>query len=199
MLNIYVCLHLVKILFTEQQSCKTTSFNTFICNHHPRFDTSLKIMIFASSMIGVFLGLAIVTKAHFTLQFPAAIGPYDDTKLIDGPCDGYDPTSASVFQDWPWRGEAVTLLTTHPVVTWDFNAALFSSVTKSQSSFIPLTETLQQNNGTGYLCFGQVPGKKEWVGQKAIVQIIQHAPDGDLTSVCLHLFILIIIRYALTL
>ncbi|KAH7327211.1 hypothetical protein BKA65DRAFT_566553 [Rhexocercosporidium sp. MPI-PUGE-AT-0058] len=139
-------------------------------------------MISSSSTIALVFGLAAVAKAHYTLQFPEPIGPYNDEQLTNGPCDGYDPTTASNFQDWPWRGEAVTLLTTHPVVTWSFNVALFSSVSKSQSSFMPMTEDIKQNNGTGYLCLGQVPGKKEWVGEKAIVQVIQHAPDGDLTS-----------------
>lgn len=140
-------------------------------------------MMSVTSTLAVLLGLSAVAKAHFTLEVPAPIGPYSDVDLIKGPCDGYDPTTVTTFQDYPWRGQGWGLITTHPSVIWEFNAALFSTVTKSQSSFVPLAENAKQNTGTGFLCLGPVPGKKEWVGQKAIVQIIQHAPDGALTTV----------------
>lgn len=140
-------------------------------------------MFSRTSTLTVLLGLAVAAKAHFTLEVPAPIGPYSDVNLINGPCDGYDPTTATTFQDYPWSGQGWGLITTHPSVIWEFNAALFSTVTNSQSNFIPLSENIQQTTGTGFLCLGSVPGKKEWVGQKAIVQIIQHAPDGALTSV----------------
>ncbi|PMD32495.1 hypothetical protein L207DRAFT_609865 [Hyaloscypha variabilis F] len=133
---------------------------------------------------GLLLGATAIANCHFTLQYPNAIGTYNDALEGTGPCDSDDPTkvTASQFQNWPWQGEAVVLITTHPNVTWNFNVALFSEVTNDQSHFIPLTEDVRQYNGTGILCFGQVPGKKEWVGKQAIVQILQHAPDGVLST-----------------
>lgn len=140
-------------------------------------------MHFQTSKVGIALSISAAVNAHYTLVYPNPIGTYSDVDMPIGPCDGYDPTTVTTFQDYPWRGEALSLFTTHPSVIWNFNVALFSDVKNDQSAFIPMTENVQQNNGTGELCFGQVPGKKEWVGQKAIIQMIQNAPDGKLYTV----------------
>jgi hypothetical protein len=167
-------------------SCHSRSLLSFIANRSFKIESAKET---CSSKITTkqvcFSVLQLLQTATSLFSYPNAIGTYNDALEGTGPCDSYDPTkvTASQFQNWPWQGEAVVLITTHPNVTWNFNVALFSEITNDQSHFIPLTEDVRQYNGTGILCFGQVPGNKEWVGKQAIVQILQHAPDGVLSTV----------------
>ncbi|ORX98865.1 hypothetical protein BCR34DRAFT_576858 [Clohesyomyces aquaticus] len=118
------------------------------------------------------------TSAHFVLFDPVSLG-YDDVNEVVGPCDGFNPTDRSTgVTDWPIGGAGFTILSTHPNVTWDINAALLSDPT----NFVPLVPVLAQQ-GVGFFCEPQIPGNPAWVGQDAILQLIQHAPDGLLYQV----------------
>jgi len=68
----------------------------------------------------------------------------------------------------------------HPVVTWEYKAALLWSLGDWKS----LTPVLNQTAGVGYFCEPEMPGLREWVGLPAVLQVIQHGPDGDLYQVC---------------
>jgi hypothetical protein len=124
---------------------------------------------------GITLAFVAVTKAHFALRYPKALGLYDvDMTIL--PCDNFDPnTAGTVFSNYPWQGSAMRITTTHPHVTWEFNVALMSDY----PNFVPLAMNIKQIDGVADMCFGQIPGKKEYVGQKAVIQIKQHATDGN--------------------
>jgi hypothetical protein len=124
--------------------------------------------------------LAGVSNAHFVLQIPTSIGY---TSALEGtaPCGSYSPTDRSKgVTNWPLGGSAVKVLTTHSHSTWDFKIALLSNT----ASWIPVTRVLDQS-GVGYLCEPQIPGLAAWVNQDAVLQVIQHATDGDLYQVWL--------------
>ncbi|KAH8650811.1 hypothetical protein BGZ60DRAFT_349435, partial [Tricladium varicosporioides] len=119
------------------------------------------------------LGLTSLSTAHFVLQYPISLG-YDDAIENVFPCDGFNPANRSTgVTDWPIGGSAVLVLTTHPDVTWDINAALLSDLT----TWRPIVPVLAQQ-GFGLFCEPQIPGPPEWVGQEAVLQLVQHAPNG---------------------
>jgi hypothetical protein len=125
------------------------------------------------------LGLASLSTAHFVLMIPTSLG-YDDEKESQAPCGSYNPLDRSTgVTDWPVGGHSVGLLSTHGSVTWEINAALISG---GATTFVPLVLPFAQR-GVGDVCFGAVPGNPAWVGQDAVVQLIQHAPDGNLYQV----------------
>ncbi|KAF3165573.1 hypothetical protein TWF788_000730 [Orbilia oligospora] len=119
------------------------------------------------------VGLASLTSAHFFLETPIAIG-FDDLTLTEAPCGGFDPTDRSAgVTEWPVLGYPIALITTHLNVNWTFRAALLSDVTNWVDIFPRIHQT-----GIAEFCLPEVPGIEAWIGQDAVVQIIQEAPDG---------------------
>ena len=113
------------------------------------------------------------------LQYPLSLG-YDDALEATGPCDTFDPTARTDASNFIVEGEAILVLTTHPNVTWNINAALVSDPT----NFVPITEDVWQK-GVGYFCFSPIVPSipASWIGQPAVLQLRQHAPDGTLYQV----------------
>ncbi|KAH7327213.1 hypothetical protein BKA65DRAFT_369781, partial [Rhexocercosporidium sp. MPI-PUGE-AT-0058] len=125
------------------------------------------------------LSLSAVVTSHFILQVPLSLG-FDDVKEIISPCDGFNPLDRSGgVTDWPVAGSSVMVLSTHLNVMWEFNAALLSDIAAGTPTWRPITLQLAQQ-GVGSFCEPQIPGPREWVGLDAVLQIIQHAPDGAL-------------------
>ncbi|KAF3316875.1 hypothetical protein TWF173_000878 [Orbilia oligospora] len=119
------------------------------------------------------VGLASLTGAHFFLETPIAIG-FDDLTLTEAPCGGFDPTDRSAgVTEWSVLGYPIALITTHLNVNWTFRAALLSDVTNWVDVFPRIHQT-----GIAEFCLPEVPGIEAWIGQDAVVQIIQEAPDG---------------------
>ncbi|ORX98869.1 hypothetical protein BCR34DRAFT_495755 [Clohesyomyces aquaticus] len=119
--------------------------------------------------------LTAIARAHFVLQVPTSLG-FDDAKETEGPCGSFSATDRSTgVTDYPISGAPLQMLTTHTSVTWDFKAALLSS----PNDFSALLPVVQQT-GVGTFCLPQVPGNAAWVGQDAILQVVQHGPDGIL-------------------
>ncbi|ORX98866.1 hypothetical protein BCR34DRAFT_576860 [Clohesyomyces aquaticus] len=119
---------------------------------------------------------SILGSAHYVLQYPISIG-YNDALETTGPCGSFSATDRSKgVTNWPVAGSAIKVLTTHPSVTWEFRAAKLSAPTVWTS----LTPILTQTAGIGTLCEPQIPGLPAWIGLDAILQIISHAPDGNL-------------------
>ncbi|KAK0713316.1 hypothetical protein B0T26DRAFT_857906 [Lasiosphaeria miniovina] len=111
---------------------------------------------------------------HYVLQFPISVG-YTDSTEATAPCGGYSATSRTTVTDWPLGGLAIAVITTHSSVTWEYKVALLSSPTV----FVSLTPVLTQT-GVGHFCEPVMPGYSPWLNQDAILQVIQHAPDGAL-------------------
>jgi len=123
------------------------------------------------------LGVSVVS-AHFVLDYPTSIG-FDDEKLTEGPCGSFNPTDRSKgVTKWSVGGSNIGVLSTHGRVTWQFNVALASDPTK----FLPLVQEFGQT-GVGNICFKGVAGFASWVGQPAVLQVVQHGHDGVLYQV----------------
>jgi hypothetical protein len=117
------------------------------------------------------LGLVASVNAHFLLLYPTPIG-FDDDAEGEGPCGGFDPTTATNFTNFPIEGGAISYLNTHSPVTWEFQAALTSNLTH----WVNLTPTLNQT-GAGYYCNPLIPGPASWVGKNAILRIVEHGME----------------------
>ena len=162
--SLQVKLPLVWITFQPQ------SFQTVLS-----IDPPLKML---SSHFLKLVGLASLTGAHFFLETPIAIG-FDDLTLTEAPCGGFDPTDRSAgVTEWSVLGYPIALITTHLNVNWTFRAALLSDVTNWVDVFPRIHQT-----GIAEFCLPEVPGIEAWIGQDAVVQIIQEAPDGLLHQV----------------
>lgn len=121
-----------------------------------------------------------VGSGHFVLQIPTSLG-YDDVNEATAPCDTFDPTNRSgTITSWTVAGYPVSVISTHSAVTWEFRVAKVSSPTVWTSLTPILTQT-----GTGHFCEPQIPGlnSASWLGVPAVLQVIQHAPDGALYQV----------------
>ncbi|KAF1996688.1 hypothetical protein P154DRAFT_472219 [Amniculicola lignicola CBS 123094] len=127
-----------------------------------------------STKTAIVVGLAAVARAHFFLQDPPYIGFADDTMTVS-PCGGFDSTSREGASDFSVGGAAISVITTHSDVTWEYHAALVSNPSK----WVTIYPTIHQR-GVGDFCLTSVPGVAAWAGQDAVIQVIQHAHDGDL-------------------
>ncbi|EPS37516.1 hypothetical protein H072_8798 [Dactylellina haptotyla CBS 200.50] len=121
------------------------------------------------------LPLFSLVSGHFFLQSPPSIG-FDDEKLIESPCGGFSPTDRSGgVTNWPVAGYPFSVITTHLNVVWTFKAALLSDPT----NFVDIYPNVHQT-GVSEFCLPALPGIEAWVGQDAVFQAIQQAPDGFL-------------------
>ncbi|EGX45653.1 hypothetical protein AOL_s00169g259 [Orbilia oligospora ATCC 24927] len=116
-----------------------------------------------------------LARAHYFLQSPPSIG-FDDVKLTETPCGGFDATDRSGgVTEWPVSGFPFSVITTHLDVIWTFKAALLSDV----SNFIDIYPNVRQT-GISEFCLPALPGIEAWIGQDAVFQVVQQAPDGYL-------------------
>jgi len=130
------------------------------------------------SRLAALLALPSLVASHFVLINPVSLG-YDDTRELLGPCGGFTPTDRSTgVTDWPLSGSWINVLTTHEDVIWTYSMALLSDPT----TWIPVTPKLHQL-GVGQFCEPSMPPNPAWVGQDAILQVIQDAVDGLLYQV----------------
>lgn len=125
----------------------------------------------------VLSSLALVSQAHFILQYPAKLG-FDDEKEGDGPCGGFD-VSFDKATSWNVGGDAIALQSTHPVAQWLFRATLDKT---AASGWVNLRPEITQN-GLGNFCDPGVTVPENWAGQQGVIQVIQDAADGQLYQV----------------
>lgn len=153
--------------------------NNFTINQQQSTHSSISIeMQFQTSPLVAVLALAAGGCAHFVLQIPTSLG-FDDALEATGPCGSFKPTDRSTgVTTWPVGGGSVGVLTTHTQVTWNFKAALLSD----PANFVSLVHDVSQK-GVGSVCFPSIPGNPNWVGQDAVLQVIQNGVDGTLYQV----------------
>ena len=113
-----------------------------------------------------------LSKAHFVLQSPTSLG-FNDAVEGTGPCDSFDIKSRGNVTNWPIGGYPVQILTTHPQVLLEFRAALLSNT----DGWVNIIEPVEQT-GVGTFCLPAVTGYEAWIGQDAVFEIVQFAPDG---------------------
>jgi len=118
---------------------------------------------------------ATAASAHFVLDYPTSIG-FDDEKLDQGPCGSFSATIRTKgVTRWSVDGSNIAVLTTHGRVTWELNVALVDNPTEWR----PLVREFGQT-GVGNVCFRGVPGLAAWIGQPAVLQVVQHGHHGVL-------------------
>ncbi|KAF2475595.1 uncharacterized protein BDR25DRAFT_340289 [Lindgomyces ingoldianus] len=129
---------------------------------------------FNSLLWSLFVFIFLQADAHFVLQLPPSLG-FNDVKEGEGPCGSFSINNRDKVTEWPVGGYPISLLTTHTKAKLTYWTALANSTDK-------LVDLIPQMNqmGVGDFCLPTVPGKKEWVGQDAVVQIVQEAADGSL-------------------
>ncbi len=120
------------------------------------------------------LALVGLARAHFVLEIPTSLG-WDDDLQPQGPCGGFNATDRTTVTDVSVAGAPVALITTHDESTFVFNAAKLSDL----SHWVPLPMELHQT-GEGDFCEPLFPGLKGWVGQYAVLQIVQNSTLGVL-------------------
>ncbi|KAF4626109.1 hypothetical protein G7Y89_g12052 [Cudoniella acicularis] len=116
--------------------------------------------------------LLAVSKAHFVLQSPTSFG-FNDALEGTGPCDSFDLKTHTSVTNWPIGGYPVQILTTHPQVLLEFRVALANNT----DGWVNFIEPVKQT-GVGTFCLPSVPGYKAWIGQDAVFEMVQFAPDG---------------------
>jgi len=127
----------------------------------------------------ILLSASNLVASHFVLNIPTSLG-FDDDNESQAPCGGFDPASRAAVTSWKTSGGAIGILSTHKNVTWEYKAALVADL----NQWLPLTPTLRQT-GTGNFCEPQIPGiEGSWLDQPAVLQVIQHGPEGALYQVC---------------
>ncbi|KAI1169810.1 hypothetical protein F4777DRAFT_571726 [Nemania sp. FL0916] len=127
-----------------------------------------------SSVFSVAL-LALGASAHFTVQYPATVGPFKDDDEGTGPCGGYSPSLGSVKTiDFHVGGDAVATKSTHPQTTWLYRITT-DDIAKNNWTQV---YNIVLQNGPGDYCTKSVTVPAEYVGQKAILSIVADGPDG---------------------
>lgn len=131
--------------------------------------------------------LVLVVEATFILRLPPALGVGNAINGF-GPCSGYFDLSNQYnsVAEFPTEGYPILLNTTDLQSTFWYRASLltkpYSNTTVLEWHYLlpPVTQT-----GVGEFCLPTVPGKKEWVGLDALVQVIQESSGGIFYQVCI--------------
>ena len=120
------------------------------------------------------------SSAHFLLNYPPTIGFSDDQEAT-APCGSFTiDFSAHNFTDFFVGGSEVSVTSIHPQANWLFRATLGSNQnTNNWTQLIPIV----QQTGIGNFCEPAIAVPGSWAGQRGILSVVQHAPDGILYQV----------------
>ncbi|GJD05351.1 GPI anchored protein [Colletotrichum higginsianum] len=119
------------------------------------------------------LALASLATAHFSLSVPKPLGD-SDSKQGTGPCGGYTPSSSSPAVDFHVDGDAVGMENGHPQTNWLFRATLDQTASGGWTQVFPVV----MQTGYGSFCEPQIAVPSNFTGQKGIVAVVAHSPDG---------------------
>lgn len=124
--------------------------------------------------------LPALAAAHFTLDMPAAVGPFDEDNEGTSPCGGVmlDFTSDNIT-DFHVGGEAISLFLGHPQANFLIRATTDQTGSSNWTQIYPIfTQT-----GEGDYCQPAVAAPEGLVGQKGVVGVVCDGPDGLLYQV----------------
>ncbi|KAI1818855.1 hypothetical protein GGS20DRAFT_8394 [Poronia punctata] len=116
---------------------------------------------------------ASAVNAHFTLHYPSPIGSIREESEDDGPCGGYalDLPGAKVV-DFHVGGDAISTASTHPQTNW-----LYRITTDGGKNWTQIYPIVQQGQ-PGQYCSKQVTVPDEFVGKKAVLNVVASGADG---------------------
>ncbi|WYZ40971.1 hypothetical protein EsH8_IV_001312 [Colletotrichum jinshuiense] len=121
--------------------------------------------------------LAAGATAHFSLSIPKPLGDSDDNQGT-GPCGGYTPSSSSSTVDFHVGGDAIGMENGHPQTNWLFRATLDQTAAGGWEQIFPIV----MQTGLGNFCEPQIVVPSNFTGQKGIIGVVAHSPDGLLYS-----------------
>ncbi|KAI3336287.1 hypothetical protein HD806DRAFT_717 [Xylariaceae sp. AK1471] len=121
--------------------------------------------------------LAASVNAHFTVQYPDTVGPFDDDGEDKGPCGGYQIDLANAKTvDFHVGGDAVATRSTHPQTNWLYRITTDATASGNWTQVYGIV----QQNGIGDYCTKDLTIPPEYVGQKAVLSIVGSGTDGVL-------------------
>ncbi|KAI1769991.1 hypothetical protein F4818DRAFT_281303 [Hypoxylon cercidicola] len=127
------------------------------------------------SVATVLMLLASSVHAHYTVQHPPTIQPFDDDAEGEGPCGGYTPVPAELKPtEFHVDGDTIATTLTHPEATWLYRITTDLTAGGNWSEVYPIF----QQNGAGAYCNSMVTIPHDLIGQKAILGLVAKAPDG---------------------
>ncbi|KAI0165460.1 hypothetical protein GGR52DRAFT_558789 [Hypoxylon sp. FL1284] len=129
------------------------------------------------SVAAVLVLLASSAQAHFTVQHPPPIKPFDDDGEASAPCGGYTPSPADVKgSEFHVDGDTVATTLTHPEATFLYRITTDLTAGGNWSQAYPMI----QQNGAGTYCNPKVTVSHDFIGKTAIFGIVAKGPDGML-------------------
>ncbi|KAK8041648.1 gpi anchored protein [Apiospora rasikravindrae] len=114
-------------------------------------------------------------QAHFQVQYPPTIGPFDDDKEPTAPCGGYTP-DFSKANDFHVGGDAIATKSGHPQTQWLYR---ITTDDKAAGNWTQIYSQVQQS-GVGTFCVPKVAVPESYIGQKAVLSIVADGDDGML-------------------
>lgn len=124
--------------------------------------------------------LPALSAAHFTLNSPPSVGPFDEDTEGTQPCGGVTlDFSKDNVTDYHVGGEAIALFLGHPQGNWLFRATLDQTASTNWTMIYPIiTQT-----GEGDYCQPAVAVPASFAGQKGVLGMAVDGPDGLLFQV----------------
>ncbi|GKT47646.1 uncharacterized protein ColSpa_07827 [Colletotrichum spaethianum] len=119
------------------------------------------------------LALSSLATAHFSLTLPKPLGDSDDNEAT-APCGGYTASSSSETTDFYVDGDAIGMENGHPQTNWLFRATLDRTAAGGWTQIFPIV--LQ--TGLGNFCEPKIAVPSNFTGQKGIISVVAHSPDG---------------------
>ncbi|KAK1991648.1 hypothetical protein LX36DRAFT_618885, partial [Colletotrichum falcatum] len=119
------------------------------------------------------LALASAATAHFSLTLPKPLGDSDENEAT-GPCGGYTASSSSPATDFHVDGDAVGMQNGHPQSNWLFRATLDLSAAAGWVQLFPVV----MQTGLGNFCEPQIVVPANFSGQRGLIGVVAHSPDG---------------------
>lgn len=127
-----------------------------------------------------FLLLPALAAAHFALNVPDAVGPFDEDTEGTSPCGGLTPDwTKDNVTDFHVDGEPVALFLGHPTASWLFRATLDKTASTNWTMIYPVVA----QTGLGNYCQPAVAVPSSFVGSEGIIGVVANAADGLLYQV----------------
>ncbi|KAF3769681.1 hypothetical protein M406DRAFT_248975 [Cryphonectria parasitica EP155] len=119
--------------------------------------------------------LPALAAAHFTLDAPVSVGPFDEDTEGTSPCGGVTlDFSKDNVTDFHVDGEAIELFLGHPEANWLFRATTDQTGSSNWTQIYPIfTQT-----GEGDYCQQAVAAPASLVGSTGVLGVVCDGPDG---------------------
>lgn len=127
--------------------------------------------------------LASTASAHFVLNYPPTVGPFNDGAQKTAPCGGYAPPYFNSSTNITAGQFAISMLSTHPQSQYLIRVSLNETAPYTWTNVVPVIS----QQGLGEMCFPNLlRAPAGFEGRTALLQVVQTASDGALYQVRLN-------------